>query len=93
LLLLDLLAIFTLGFLFLNKAFVLTIVIIRSLFLESLPLLLLLKDIKIALSALIWRLSCDKNLYLKELKNFALFELNIKMLFLNIVFKHKNSCF
>jgi hypothetical protein len=31
--------------------------------------------------ALIWRLGCNKNLYLKELKNFALFKSDTKILF------------
>jgi hypothetical protein len=72
---------FTLGSLFPDKTFVLTIAVIRSLFSESLLLLLLSEDIKIALLALIWRLGCDENLYLKESRNFALFELDVKMLF------------
>jgi hypothetical protein len=76
-----LLATFILGSLFPDKAFVLTIAAIRSLFSESLLSLLLLEDIKIALLALIWRLGCDENLYSKELRNFALFESDAKMLF------------
>jgi hypothetical protein len=81
LLLLDLLTTFTLGSLFSDKTFVLTIIAIKSLFSKSLLLLLLSKDIKIALSALIWRLGYNKNSYSKESRNFALFKSDAKILF------------
>jgi hypothetical protein len=59
----------------------LTTAAIRSLFSEFSLSLLLSEDIKIASSASIWRLGYNKNLSLKELRNFALFESEAKMSF------------